>query len=163
MALHAQQFFAEHLRLPFGESAIVGNTYYATPLPSLPLRLRIDFSRTIRADEYDGLRLAVIHPEKGEIDAAVLTFADHHTFTRRDAAHGLRPGTSGYARIQHFRDTDLVPWKGAETGELRAAIQRYAQTWLPGSWTGTTPSRSPALTVRKAPSMPISAAATRTR
>ena len=46
----------------------------------------VDFSRTIRENEYDGLRLAVVHPEKGDVDAVVLTFDEHDTFTRRDAA-----------------------------------------------------------------------------
>lgn len=55
--------------LPFPDQAVVGNSYYATPIPATPLRLRIDFTRTIHADTYGGLRLAVVDRDRGEIDA----------------------------------------------------------------------------------------------
>ncbi|CAM5572014.1 Prealbumin-like fold domain-containing protein OS=Streptomyces aurantiogriseus OX=66870 GN=GCM10010251_59860 PE=4 SV=1 [Streptomyces aurantiogriseus] len=58
MALYAREFFMEHLKLPFADAAVVGNTYYATPTPGGPLRLRIDFARTIRADEYTNAKTA---------------------------------------------------------------------------------------------------------
>ncbi|MFF0201889.1 hypothetical protein [Streptomyces sp. NPDC005017] len=164
MSLHAQQFFTEHLTLPFTESTVVGDTYYATPLPNSPLRLRIDFSRTIRENEYDGLRLAVCHSEKGDIDAVVLTFAEHDTFTRRDAAGDIQPGYSGYARILDLRHHNRQPpWTGAEVRGLRVAIEQYTQIWFPGAWTAPARSRPPARTARKAPTIPAGPTAARAR
>ncbi|MGC0400356.1 hypothetical protein RKD27_003000 [Streptomyces sp. SAI-126] len=86
MSLQAPEFFAE-LCLPFHDHAVVGNTYYAAPTPGAPLRMRIDFSRTIYADTYGGLRLAVVHPDRGEIDAVALSFLDHGTFHRPRRSH----------------------------------------------------------------------------
>ncbi|MEU9398014.1 hypothetical protein AB0D86_49625 [Streptomyces sp. NPDC048324] len=164
MSLHAQQFFTEHLTLPFTESTVVGNTYYATPLPNSPLRLRIDFSRTIRENEYDGLRLAVVHPEKGDVDAVVLTLDEHDTFTRRDAAREVHPGYSGYARILDLRHHNRQPpWHGADVGGLRAAIEQYTQVWFPGAWTTAARSRPAARTARNIPTAQASPTATRTR
>ncbi|MFJ8505113.1 hypothetical protein [Streptomyces avermitilis] len=50
MPLQAAEFFAE-LCLPFHDHTVVGNTYFAVPVPvpGAPLRLRIDFTRTIYA------------------------------------------------------------------------------------------------------------------
>ncbi|MEU6230332.1 hypothetical protein [Streptomyces sp. NPDC047042] len=164
MSLHAQQFFTEHLTLPFTESTVVGNTYYATPLPNSVLRLRIDFSRTIRENEYDGLRLAVVHPEKGDVDAVVLTFDEHDTFTRRDAAREVQPGYSGYARILDLRHHNRQPpWHGADVSGLRAAIEQYTQIWFPGSWKTTARTRPAARTARNIPAAQASPTGTRTR
>ena len=99
MSLQAPEFFAE-LCLPFHDHAVVGNTYFAAPVPGAPLRLRIDFTRTIHADTYGGLRLAVVHPDRGEIDAVALSFVDHGTFHRRDEATNTRPE---HQAVRHLR------------------------------------------------------------
>ncbi|MDO0936473.1 hypothetical protein QQY66_34000 [Streptomyces sp. DG2A-72] len=164
MSLHAQQFFTEHLALPFADGWVVGSTYYATPLPSSPLRLRIDFSRTIVAEEYGGLRLAVIHPDKGELDAVALSFTEHGTFAHRDAARNTQPGQMGYGIIRVFKDRpDWVPWQGAHVAHLRAAIERYTAVWFPGAWQTAPPVRSRSRTARNVPTAPAGASATRTR
>ncbi|WSQ12929.1 hypothetical protein OG604_37050 [Streptomyces sp. NBC_01231] len=135
MALYAREFFMEQLKLPFTEARVVGSIYYATPVPGGALRLRIDFARTIRADEYNGLRLAAIHQDRGELGAAVLRFEDHKTFDHRDAAQGRSLGAPGYATVREFRERpDWVPWEGAHTNRLRDAIEQYASVWFPGSW-----------------------------
>ncbi|QEV04950.1 hypothetical protein [Streptomyces prasinus] len=155
MALHARAFFMEHLKLPSVDAAVVGNTYFATPAPGSPLRLRIDFARTIRADEYDGLRLATIHQDRGELDVVVLRFEDHNTFDHRDAARGRSPQESGYGTFYEFRDRpDWVPWEGAHTHVLRDAIEQYASVWFPGAREAPAPSRASARTARKAPASP---------
>jgi hypothetical protein len=48
----------------FHDSTVVGNTYLAVPTPGTHLRFRIDFTRTIYAETYGGLRLAVVHPDR---------------------------------------------------------------------------------------------------
>ncbi|GGS93118.1 hypothetical protein [Streptomyces chromofuscus] len=155
MALYAREFFMEHLKLPLADAAVVGNTYYAMPTPGGPLRLRIDFARTIRADEYDGLRLATMHQDTGELDAVALRFEDHKTFDHRDAARGRSPRESGYGTIYEFRDRpDWVPWEGAHTSGLRAAIEQYTSVWFPGAWKTPAPSRTSGRTARKVPSPP---------
>lgn len=154
MSLHAREFFAD-LALPFTDSYIVGNTYYATPDPGGPLRLRIDFAPTIRADEYNGLRLAAVHPERGELDATVLRFDDHHTFDHRDATQGRSPGTAGHGKIREFRDRpDIVPWRGAHTSGLRNAIEHYSAVWFPGAWKALARARTAGRTARKTPAPP---------
>ena len=130
MALHVSELF-ERLALPFTDGAVVGDTYYATPVPGSPLRLRISLSPTIRIDEYDGLRLDVVHTEKGVLDTATLTFADHGTFETRDADR--RPGQSGYAKILDFRTRpEWTPWPSAHLGALRTAIAQYTRIWFTG-------------------------------
>ncbi|MFI5795943.1 hypothetical protein [Streptomyces sp. NPDC051677] len=164
MALYAREFFMEHLKLPFTEAGVVGSTYYATPVPGGPLRLRIDFARTIRADEYNGLRLATIHQDRGELDAAVLRFEDHKTFDHRDASQGRSPRESGYGTFQEFRDRpDWVPWEHAHTDGLRNAIEQYVSVWFPGAWKTPAPSRTSGRTARKAPSPPTARSGTRSR
>ncbi|MEV5506598.1 hypothetical protein [Streptomyces orinoci] len=155
--MYAREFFAE-LSLPFADHVVIGATYYATPTPG-PLRLRIDFSRTIRTGEYDGLRLATVHQDRGELDVAVLRFEDHHTFDHRDATHGRTPQHAGYGTFKEFRDRpDWVPWEGAHTSGLRHAIEQYTTIWFPGAWKQSAPSRATGRTASKAPSPPPSRA-----
>ncbi|MFI1183612.1 hypothetical protein ACH4UT_29275 [Streptomyces sp. NPDC020799] len=164
MSLHAHQFFTEQLALPFDDSTVVGNTYYATPAPGSLLRLRINFAPTIFEGQYDGLRLQVIHPEQGVVDSAVLTFADHDTFTQRDAACDVRPGQDGYARIRDWHRDGEPPWKGADVRGLRHAIEQYTQVWFPGTVTVSAPQRTPlAPTTGRPPAAPADRPASRTR
>ncbi|MFM9536943.1 hypothetical protein [Streptomyces turgidiscabies] len=98
------------------------------------------------------------------MDAVVLAFDEHGTFTRRDAAREDQPGYSGYARILDLRGHNRQPpWTGAEVGGLLAAIEQYTQVWFPGAWTTTARSRPAACTVQKVPAAPASPTATRTR
>ncbi|MGW2651607.1 hypothetical protein ACWC2T_43745 [Streptomyces sp. NPDC001393] len=164
MALHAQEFFMGHLKLPFTEATVVGNTYYAIPEPGDPLRLRIDFSTTHWANEYGGLRLAILHPDRGELDVTVLRFADHKTFDHRDSTRGVHPHNSGYGTFREFKDRpDWVPWEGAHTSGLRHAIEQYTTVWFPGAWTPSAPNRATGRTASKAPSPPPSRAGSRAR
>ncbi|MFG3293426.1 hypothetical protein ACGF3G_32075 [Streptomyces sp. NPDC048179] len=132
MALHAQQFFDDVIEWPLHEYVIVGDALYASPQPNSPLRLRIDFAPTIRHGEYDGLRLRVVHPEQGVLDTAILRFADHGTFARRDTARDLVPGRDGYAVIRDWHaHSSQPPWHGADDTGLRIAIEQYAHFWFP--------------------------------
>ncbi|MFD9967710.1 hypothetical protein ACFWYA_05925 [Streptomyces sp. NPDC059011] len=164
MALFADEFFVDHLKLPFAEAAVIGNTYYATPVPGSPLRLRIDFAGTIRSGEYDGLRLVTLHQERGELDVVILRFEDHKTFDHRDAVQGRSPRQSGYGTFHEFRDRpDWVPWEGAHTGGLREAIERYASVWFPGDRRTTASSPALGRTSRMAPAPPPTRSGTRSR
>ncbi|MFB8440431.1 hypothetical protein ACFC7A_15440 [Streptomyces niveus] len=153
MSLQTSEFFAE-LCLPFHDSTVVGNTYYATPLPDAPLRLRIDFSGTIYADTYGGLRLAVVHPDWGVLDAVALSFKDHGTFHRRDEAANIRPNTKEYGTFDKYHRPNRPPWEGAVTTGLRDAIEQYAAVWFPGAWAASAPGRTAGRTARKAPAVP---------
>ncbi|MEV7955252.1 hypothetical protein [Streptomyces sp. NPDC088141] len=140
MPLYAEQFFTEHLALPFNSAAVIGDSYYAAPSSSSPLRLCVDFAPTIRRGEYDGLRLRLIHPDQGVIDTVVLSFATHGTFTVRDARRQIAPGADGFARIRDWHDNGVPPWTGAGVAGLRRAVQQYAQCWFPDT---AAPSGSP--------------------
>ncbi|MFB8128648.1 hypothetical protein [Streptomyces mirabilis] len=130
MALHAEKFFTQQLDVTDG--TVIGDIYYATPRPDSPLRLRIGFSRTIRAGEYDGLRLQILHAEQGGVlDSVLLTFADHDTFRSRDAAIDRHPGDDGYAKLRDWHERDEPPWQGAATTKLRRAIEQYTRLWFP--------------------------------
>lgn len=154
MSLQAAEFFAE-LCLPFHDHTVVGNTYFAVPVPGAPLRLRIDFSRTIHADTYGGLRAAVVHPDRGEIDAVALSFLDHGTFHRRDEAANTRPNTKQYGTFDTYHRPGRPPWDGAVTTGLRDAIEQYSAVWFPGAWTASAPSRAAGRTALKAAVPPI--------
>ncbi|GGQ97198.1 hypothetical protein GCM10010267_69160 [Streptomyces griseorubens] len=159
MAMHAQAFFLDHLRLPFTDAAVVGNTYYATPQPDSPLKLRISFARTITLGEYEGLRLAVLHEDRGELDAVTVLFEDHRTFDHRDAAQGRRPNETGYATISEFRDRpDWVPWQGAHINRLRDAIEQYASVWFPTARGTAAPTAAANRTARNTPAPPAKSA-----
>jgi hypothetical protein len=133
--LYAREFF-EELSLPFRESAVVGDSYLALLTPgSTGLRLRIDFAQTIVKDTYNGLRLSVVHPERGPLDSLVLRFEDHATFHRRDEAGRNPRGSRRYGTFTDFHLPDDVPWQGAVTYGLRDAIKRYVGVWSPGAWT----------------------------
>ncbi|MFD9817453.1 hypothetical protein [Streptomyces violascens] len=166
MSLHVQQFFDDVLALPFDDHAVVGNAYYASPQPDSVLRLRIDFAPTIRHGEYDGLRLRVIHPDQGVVDTVILPFADHGTFTRRDAARTLGAGSDGHAVFRDWGDRHSAvepPWKGAQGTGLHTAIHRYARVWFPGPWALARSSRPQAHTALKAPAMPAGNTPARSR
>lgn len=141
MTLQAAEFFAE-LCLRFHDHAVVGNTYFAAPGPGSLLRVRIDLTGTIHADTYDGLRVAVIHPERGEIDAVVLTFVDHGTFHRRDEATNTRPNTKQYGTFGKYHRPGRPPWDGAVTTGLRDAIEQYTAVWFAGALAASVPRRT---------------------
>lgn len=162
MSLQATEFFAE-LCLPFQKSTVVGNTYYATPTPSTPLRLRIDFSTTIYADTYGGLRLTVVHPDRGVLDTVTLSFLDHGTFHRRDEAANTRPNTKEYGTFDKYHRPGRPPWKGAITTGLRDAIEQYTAVWFPGAWTPSAPSRAAGPAARTASTPPAARSDARAR
>ncbi|MFD7017544.1 hypothetical protein [Streptomyces sp. NPDC059928] len=166
MSLHVQQFFDDVLALPFDDHAVVGNAYYAAPQPDSVLRLRIDFAPTIRHGEYDGLRLRVIHPDQGVVDTVILPFAEHATFTRRDAARALGVGSDGHAVFRDWGDRRSAvepPWKGADGGGLHTAIQRYARVWFPGTRAASGSSHPQARTALTAPVTPVRTTPARSR
>ncbi|MFD7320625.1 hypothetical protein ACFV9D_05965 [Streptomyces sp. NPDC059875] len=162
MSLQAPEFFAE-LCLPFPDGTVVGNTYYATPVAGAPLRLRISFTGTIHGDTYGGLRLAVVHADKGEIDAVALNFVDHGTFHRRDEAHNTRKGAKQYGTFGTFHRPGKPPWEGAVTTSLRDAIERYTAIWFPGAWAASATRRTAGGTAHKAPCPPATCSGGRTR
>ncbi|MGW2822143.1 hypothetical protein ACWC24_14190 [Streptomyces sp. NPDC001443] len=162
MSLQAPEFFAE-LYLPFHDRTVVGNTYFAAPVPGAALRLRIDFTPTVYADTYGGLRLAVVHRDRGEIDAVVLSFLDHGTFHRRDEATNTRPDTKQYGTFDKYHRPGRPPWDGAVTTGLRDAIEQYTAVWFPGAWTASAQSRATGRTAHTAPAVPVSRSGTRAR
>ncbi|MFD3585832.1 hypothetical protein [Streptomyces sp. NPDC058683] len=141
----------------------MGTTYYATPTPGTPLRLRIDFSRTIYAGTYGGLRLAVVHPDRGEMDTVALSFADHGTFHRRDEAHSTPWNSSKYGTFDKYHRPGQPPWEGAVFTGLRDAIEQYTAVWFPGAWTPSAPSRAAGRTAYPAPAPPVVRSGARTR
>ncbi|MGW5679948.1 hypothetical protein ACWEV4_33580 [Streptomyces sp. NPDC003860] len=128
MSLHAEQFFTSVLPHQL-DGAVIGQAFYA-PALDLGFRLRIDFHETIRQHTYSGLRMTVIHPDKGQLDAVVATFADHGTFHARDLRNNTRPGSSGYATIRDFpHDEERRPWQGGDFTTLADTVHRYARIW----------------------------------
>ncbi|MEU6148025.1 hypothetical protein ABZ848_47790 [Streptomyces sp. NPDC047081] len=138
MSLHAQHFFTELLALPVHERHVIGDDCYAVISPDSPLRLRIEFARTIRDREYGGLRLSILHPDRGVLDHAYLSFADHGTFAVRDARIGRQAGHDGYGVFRDWHDDDTSPWIGASLTPLSQAIQDYLNVWVPGPAPTTT-------------------------
>ncbi|MGW7170002.1 hypothetical protein ACWGH3_32940 [Streptomyces sp. NPDC054884] len=162
MSLQASEFFAE-LCLPFHDHAVVGSTYFAAPVPGALLRLRIDFTGTIHAGTYGGLRVVVVHPDRGEIDAVGLSFVDHGTFHRRDEATNTRPNTKQYGTFDKYHRPGRPPWDGAVTTGLRDAIEQYTAVWFPGAWAAPGPSRTAGRTAHRAPVPSASRSGARTR
>ncbi|MCZ4101318.1 MULTISPECIES: hypothetical protein [unclassified Streptomyces] len=140
--------------LPFRHSTVVGATYFASPTPDGPLRLRIAFTGTIHAGTYGGLRLAVIHPDRGEIDAVALSFVDHGTFHRRDEAANTSKNTKRYGTFDTYHRPGQPPWEGAVTTGLRDAIQQYTAVWFPGAWRAVAARRAAGRTAREVPAPP---------
>ncbi|MFF4583185.1 hypothetical protein ACFY15_33160 [Streptomyces sp. NPDC001373] len=154
MALFTEQLFADHLTLPYPEAAVVGDAYYAAPVPDLPLRLRIDFAPTIYAGRYDGLRLQVVHLEQGRIDTAVLRFAEYGAFEVRDRRRDKKPGQDGYGTFTDWTHSEHAPWVGINVTRLRAAIDQYVRLWIPGAppvRTGPPPLTAPVPQARTSP------------
>ncbi|WP_432012667.1 hypothetical protein [Streptomyces cucumeris] len=158
--MHAPEFFAE-LRLPFPSGTTVGTTYYATPIAGSPLRLQIGFTATQYRNAYGGLRLTVMHMERGKIDAVALSFADHGTFRRRQGQlHGRNmPDTFNITLASPGKPS----WEGADFTGLRDAIERYAGIWFPGTWTASAPSRAASRSAHATPSPPAARSGARTR
>lgn len=131
MSLHAQHFFTDLLDLPVHERRVIGDACYAVISPDSPLRLRIEFAQTIRDREYGGLRLSILHPDRGALDHAYLPFVDHGTFAVRDARLGKQPGHDGYGVVRDWHHDDTSPWIGAAVTPLSHAIQDYLKVWTP--------------------------------
>ncbi|MEU6243953.1 hypothetical protein [Streptomyces sp. NPDC047024] len=153
MPLYAPEFFAE-LCLPLADGTVVGNTYFAAPAPDSALRMRIDFTRTIHADTYGGLRVAIVHPDRGEIDAVALSFAEHQTFHRRDEATNTRPDMHRYGTFDKYHRPGRPPWDGAVLTGLRDAIEGYTSVWFPGAWVPSAPARAAGRTALRAAAPP---------
>lgn len=159
MPLFAEEFFLDHLALPYAEATVVGDTYYASPAPELPTRLRIGFADTRMHERYDGLRVQAVHLEHGRIDAQFLSFADYGAFAERDRAMGWRPGSSHHGRFTAGRFDTTPQWQGIDATRLRTAIDRYTRTWFPGA----PPLRGAPPSSAAAPAVPQTAAAARRR
>ncbi|MER6331339.1 hypothetical protein ABT298_18825 [Streptomyces sp. NPDC001034] len=161
MSLQAAEFFAE-LRLPFHDNTVVGN-YLVAPTPDTHLRLRIDFTPTIYADTYGGLRLAVVHPDRGEIDAVTLSLLDHGTFHHRDVASNRPLNNSNHGTFSKYHRPGQPPWEGAEFTGLRDAIEQYTAVWFPGAWAAPAPGRAANRSTHTAPAPPTAPGGARTR
>lgn len=144
MPLFAEQFFADHLTLPYPEAAVVGDTYYARPAPNLRLRLRVSFADTSYHKRYDALRIEVVHPDQGRIDAQLLNFAEHGAFAARDKRLDTSRNDARYGTFTDWHPTDTPPWQGIGTAGLRRAIDRYVQLWFPGAPSVRTGPKAPA-------------------
>ncbi|MCY0931521.1 hypothetical protein OTB20_36130 [Streptomyces sp. H27-H1] len=132
MSLHPRWFFDQELALSLPGGTVIGESYYATPGPRSPLRLRVDFHPTIREREYRGLRVRILHEDKGTIDDVVLSFADHQTFQHRDQAAGSYPGLTGHGVFTDYNTAKGGPgWAGGDWTPLREAITRYSALWFP--------------------------------
>ncbi|MFI1652787.1 hypothetical protein ACH4XT_38460 [Streptomyces avidinii] len=153
MALSPNAFFTQELALTFDNGAVVGNSYYAAPAPESPLLLRISFQSTIRQGEYGGLRLSIIHADRGPIDEIVLSFADHGTFSTRDAA-ARTDRSDGYAVFRDFnpRTSGPAPWAGGDWTRLKAAVTRYADLWFS---TRPTPPRTAGPSLARTTALPL--------
>ncbi|WP_319683828.1 hypothetical protein [Streptomyces sp. AK02-01A] len=137
----------------------MGNTYYATPIADGTLRLQISFTDTMYRNIYGGLRLTVMHVDRGEIDAVALSFAGHSTFFRREGAlyHRNMPDTFNITLARPGQPL----WEGADTAGLRDAIERYTAVWFSGAWTASAPSRAAGRTAHTAPAVPTGRSGTR--
>ncbi|MFG3384075.1 hypothetical protein [Streptomyces sp. NPDC047999] len=140
-----------------------GQHHYATPVTGTPLRLRISFAGSIYADTFGGLRLAVVHADRGEIDAVALDFVDHGTFHRRDEAHNTTVNSKQYGRFSVSRRPGKPPWEGAVTTGLRDAIEQYTAVWFPGAWAEPAPPRTAGRTAHKTPAPPTARSGGRAR
>ncbi len=103
--------------------------------------------------------MAVVHPDRGETDAVVLSFLDHGTFHRRDEATDRRPNTKHYATFDKYHLPGRPPWDGAVTTGLRDAIEKYTTVWFPGAWTARRQGRAIDRTVHRAPGPTVANAA----
>ncbi|WP_406401948.1 hypothetical protein [Streptomyces uncialis] len=123
MSLHAEQFFTQAFphRL---DGAVVGNSFYAASPPGSQLRLRIDFYETIYQHKYGGLRLTVLHPDKGTVDVIALSFKDHGTFRERDTTRTYDQGF-----VHAGLGGTEPPWKGGDFTHLAQAVRTYARMW----------------------------------
>ncbi|MFJ6574019.1 hypothetical protein ACIQNU_42150 [Streptomyces sp. NPDC091292] len=157
--MHAPEFFAE-LRLPFPSGITVGTTYYATPIADSPLRLQIGFTDTQYRNAYGGLRMTVMHVDRGTIDAVALSFADHGTF--RSAQGPLRSRNMPHTFNITLAEPGQPSWEGADFTGLRDAIERYATVWFPGAWTASAPRRVASKSAHTNP-VPPAARGARTR
>jgi hypothetical protein len=107
--------------------------------------------------------VAVVHPDRGEIDAVALSFVEHGTFHRRDEATNTRPNTKQYGTFDTYHRPGRLPWEGAVTTGLRDAIEQYTAVWFPGAWTASAPSRPAGRTAHTAPAAPVTRRGTRAR
>ncbi|WP_225847254.1 hypothetical protein [Streptomyces sp. HPF1205] len=142
--------FTRALDLPLTGAVVIGTVFYAAPTAAAPLRLRISLSPTIRQGEFNGLRLAAIHPDHGQIDTAHLAFADHGTFTARDerlrAEHRthIQPGTVR-------QDAPEPDWAQGDFTALQTAVAQYVRMWFNTSIPPLTPPRRRPRTVTALP------------
>ncbi|MFI1886010.1 hypothetical protein [Streptomyces jumonjinensis] len=123
MSLHAEQFFTSGFPHQLA-GVVIGNSFYSQA-PDSGHRLRIDFYETITQHKYGGLRLSVIHPDRGKIDTLALSFKEYGTFRARDAASGT------YDRdvVHAFPGGAEPPWRGGDFTSLVHAVHTYAGMW----------------------------------
>lgn len=97
------------------EGEVLGGVLYSEPSKDERKVLRIELAPGRRSQEYEGLRVQVVHKDGGVIDSAVITFAE------TDALRGDKTTILGYLSD---------PLRGLRVAGLRDAVCSYASVWF---------------------------------
>ena len=133
------KFFEDELRKIFGESErLSADTLFSdkTMISDISdnLRAKVSFVSTFVKDNYDALRIQIIHRDQGELDSHTLKFSD---------MIGIKNGQKSYAWIYNNK----AEWYGyTPTMSDRELIQEKVEDYI-SMWAGQGFGKSMGLTM----------------
>ncbi|MFE2722792.1 hypothetical protein [Kitasatospora sp. NPDC059327] len=87
-----------------------------------------ELAQTIRSDTWNGVRIRIVSPSAGQLDANWFGFAEHAVFNERNRAV---PARDGGAELTPYNASSLLTYDGIDAYRLRDAVADYTSVFMP--------------------------------
>ncbi|MCG6497080.1 hypothetical protein [Kitasatospora sp. A2-31] len=87
-----------------------------------------ELSQTIRADTWNGVRVRIVSPSAGPVDANWFGFAEHRLFNEGNRAPSARDGG---AELTAYNAEFMLTYDGIDADRLRDAVAAYTSAFVP--------------------------------
>ncbi|GGR06107.1 hypothetical protein [Kitasatospora griseola] len=87
-----------------------------------------ELSQTIRQDTWNGVRIRIVSPSAGVVDANWFGFAEHAVFNERNQAPSARDGG---AELTPYNAAFMLTYNSIDAYRLRDAVADYTSVFVP--------------------------------
>ena len=87
-----------------------------------------ELTQTIRADTWNGVRIRIVSPTAGAVDANWFGFAEHAVFNEQQRAPSARDGG---AELTAYNAEFMLTYAGVDAYRLRDAVAEYTSVFAP--------------------------------